>query len=76
MILSVVNGSTITFVNNTTTSKTILSTDSTIIPVTVVPAGGSYLFKKDTTASFQYYQKGKTCYHRCDQPHTIIACRI
>ncbi len=55
MVLKVVNGSTITFVNNTTSAKTLQSADSIIIPKTTIPAGGSYLFKKDTTASFQYY---------------------
>lgn len=59
VILSVVNGSTITFVNNTATDKQIQSTDSVIIPRVTIPAGGFYKFTKDTTASFQYYRVDK-----------------
>ncbi len=57
--LSVVSGSSITFVNNTTTAKSIITTDSvTIRSVTIAP-NSSYIFKKDTLGVFYYHLTDK-----------------
>lgn len=58
-ILTVATGSSITFVNNTVATKTIIGTDSTIIPRTLIEAGGSFLFIKNTSGFFDYHLADK-----------------
>ncbi len=53
--LTVVSGSSITFVNNTATAHTLVSDDSLPLrPVTIQP-GTSYFYKKDTSGTFYYH---------------------
>ncbi len=58
-IIEVVAGTTIAFINSTNTAKQIQSDDSTRIPLTTIPAGGSFIFKSNTAGTFQYFRKDK-----------------
>lgn len=57
--LSVVSGSSITFVNNTTSAKSIITTDSITIKTTTIEPNASFIFKKDTTGTFYYHLTNK-----------------
>ncbi|WP_255156863.1 cupredoxin domain-containing protein [Ferruginibacter sp. HRS2-29] len=57
--LTVVSGSSITFVNNTTTAKSIITTDSVTIKATTIAPNSSFVFKKDTTGTFYYHLTNK-----------------
>lgn len=54
-VLTVVSGSSVTFVNNTGISHTIRTTDSITIPPVTIPDRSSFRFKKDTFGTFSYY---------------------
>jgi plastocyanin len=58
-LLDIVAGSTISFVNNTSSDKVIQSVDSLRIPATTIPAGQSFIFKSNTAGSFEYFRKDK-----------------
>ncbi len=45
VLLDEVAGSSIRFVNNRSTEKTIQNDDSIRIPVTIIPAGNSFIYK-------------------------------
>lgn len=57
--LTVVSGSSITFVNNTATAKSIITTDSVTIKTTTIEPNASFIFKKDTTGTFYYHLTNK-----------------
>lgn len=57
--LTVVSGSSITFVNNTATAKSIITTDSITIKATTIEPNSSFIFKKDTTGTFYYHLTNK-----------------
>ena len=52
--LTVVNGSSITFVNNTSGSHTISSQDSNYLRPVKIESGRSYFYNKDTTGNISY----------------------
>jgi plastocyanin len=54
-LLTVVSGSSITFVNTTNIPQTIISTDSLIIPAAVIAANTSFFFKNDTIDAVMYH---------------------
>lgn len=53
--LAVIAGSSITFVNNTSSDKSITSSDSVTIKAVTVKANDSYVFKKDTVGFFTFH---------------------
>ena len=53
--LTVVSGSSITFVNQTTVPHTLRTSDSITIPPVSIAANSSFFFKKDTSGTFSYY---------------------
>lgn len=55
----VVNGSSITFVNRTSTAKGLYSSDSVVINKQNILANTSYFFKKDTVGTIFYRMAGK-----------------
>lgn len=55
----VVNGSSITFVNRTSTPKGIYSSDSVVINKQNILTNTSYFFKKDTVATIFFRMAGK-----------------
>ena len=57
--VSVVNGSSITFVNRTGTAKGIYSSDSMVINKQNILANTSYFFKKDTVGTIFFRLAGK-----------------
>lgn len=59
MSLTLVSGSSITFVNNTTIPQSIISEDSVTIRATTVPPNASFIFKKDTSGVFFYHLTNK-----------------
>jgi len=52
--LTVVSGSSITFVNNTSSAHTIGSLDSNYFKPVKIESGSSYFLKKDTTGKIDY----------------------
>lgn len=54
-VLTVVSGSSITFVNNTAIAHTILTDDTTTIRAVSIAPGTSFFFKKDTSGTFPYH---------------------
>ena len=59
VLLDVVAGSTISFVNNTSTDKVIQAVDSLRIPATTILAGKSFIYKTNSAGSFEYFRKDK-----------------
>jgi hypothetical protein len=57
--LTVVSGSSITFVNNTAVPQSIISEDSVTIRSTIVAPNSSFIFKKDTSGVFFYHLTNK-----------------
>lgn len=57
--LTVVAGSSITFVNNTNADKSIISTDSLTIKSVTLKPNNSFVFKKDTVGVFSYHLTNK-----------------
>lgn len=57
--LTAVSGSSIRFVNNTSTSKSIITTDSATIRLTLIQPDSSFLFNKDTSGTFVCKLAGK-----------------
>lgn len=53
--LSVVSGSSVTFVNNTSIAHTVMSDDSNTVKLVSIPPGTSYFWKKDTSGTFPYH---------------------
>jgi plastocyanin len=53
--LTVVSGSSITFVNNTAIAHSIATDDGATMPVIVIEPGKSFFFKKDTSGVFPYH---------------------
>src|SRR5690349_20900587 len=53
--LTVVSGSSITFVNNTANAHTIMTDDTVTIKRTAIAPGTSFFFKKDTSGTFPYH---------------------
>lgn len=53
--LTVVSGSSVTFVNNTGATHTLMSDDSSTIQLVSIAPGTSYFFKKDTSGTFPYH---------------------
>lgn len=58
-IMEAVAGTSIAFINSTNSAKQIQSDDSARIPLTTIPAGGSFIYKSNTAGSFQYFRKDK-----------------
>jgi len=54
-ILTVVSGSSVTFVNNTAITHTIMTDDTSTIKMVSIAPGTSYFFKKDTSGMFPYH---------------------
>ena len=54
-VLTVVSGSSITFVNNTGASHTVMSDDSATIKLVTIAPGSYYFYKKDTFGTFPYH---------------------
>ena len=54
-LLTVVSGSSITFVNNTGIAHTVMTDDSTTIKMVAIAPGTSYFYKKDTSGTFPYH---------------------
>lgn len=52
--LTVVSGSSITFVNNTSTAHTIAGQDSNYLSPVKIESGSSYIFKKNATGNVDY----------------------
>ncbi|MDB5202115.1 MAG: hypothetical protein JWQ27_1524 [Ferruginibacter sp.] len=57
--LTVVSGSSITFVNSTSAIQTIITDDTTTIRATAIQPNKSYFFKKDTSGIFRYHLVNK-----------------
>ena len=57
--ISIIQGSSITFLNQTSEAQSIITTDSITIPVTVIAANSFYFFKKDTAGTFFYHLTNK-----------------
>ena len=57
--VTVVNGSSITFVNRSGTAKGIYSSDSVIINKQNITDNSSYFFKKDTVGTINFKMAGK-----------------
>ena len=54
-LLTVVAGSSVTFVNNTSIAHTVMSDDSNTVKLVSIAPGTSYFWKKDTSGSFPYH---------------------
>ncbi len=52
--LTLYAGSTVTFVNNTSSAKKIVGTDSTTLPAVTLAPNSSFTYRKDTVASIFY----------------------
>ncbi len=57
--ITVVNGSTVTFINQSGATVGIVSSDSVVINKQNLAANTSYIFKKDTTGTIFYNLAGK-----------------
>lgn len=54
-LLIIANGNSVTFLNQTSTPKSIVSDDDVTIHSGAIPAGSSFFFKKDTTGVIDFH---------------------